>query len=94
MFVILINYKVALEEVDVHLDAHRDFLNEQISKGKYLAAARRIPRDGGLIIAKCENREEASLIASQDPFVSSGVADFTLIEFNPTLYSEDFAKLL
>jgi len=84
MFIINITYKVPLEEVDHHLDAHIAFLNRQYEAGHFLASGRKVPRDGGIIIARGRSRETLLHILNQDPFNLYDLADYEVIEFEPS----------
>ncbi|HEX2732520.1 MAG TPA: YciI family protein [Polyangiaceae bacterium] len=81
MFVIELNYKVDLDEIDAHMAAHVRFLNKYYKAGKFLVSGRKIPRDGGIILAVGESREEIETLVKEDPFYAKGLADFRVIEF-------------
>jgi len=89
LFVLLIDYIRPLEEVEAHLDAHRAFLAQHYAEGRFLLSGRQVPRVGGVILARGESREEIEAIARQDPFHQTGVADFRLIAWQPSLKAED-----
>ena len=55
-------------------------------------SGRKIPRDGGIILAVGKSREEIEAIAAQDPFCQKGVADFRVIEFRVSQRAEDVEK--
>ena len=81
MFIIELNYKAALQQIDAHMKPHMAFLNKHYASGHFLVSGRRIPRDGGIILAVGKSREEIEAIAAQDPFCQKGLADFRVIEF-------------
>ena len=93
MFIINITYKVPLEEVDRHLGAHISFLDQQYQAGHFLASGRKVPRDGGIILAKGQDREAISQILNQDPFKIYDLADYDLIEFVPSKVVEPLKSL-
>ena len=51
MFVIELIYKVDLAEIDAHMAAHVKFLKKYYAAGHFLVSGRKIPRDGGIILA-------------------------------------------
>lgn len=51
MFVIELVYKVPLTEIDAHMKAHMAFLNKYYASGHFLVSGRKIPREGGIILA-------------------------------------------
>ena len=56
MFVIELIYKAPLSEIDAHMRAHVKFLNKYYSSGYFLVSGRKIPRDGGIILAVAQHR--------------------------------------
>ena len=81
MFVIELVYKAPLAEIDAAMAAHVAFLKKHYASGHFLVSGRKIPRDGGIIIAAGSSREEIEAIVREDPFVTRGLADFRVVEF-------------
>jgi uncharacterized protein YciI len=81
MFVIELIYKVPLPDIDAHMAAHVKFLKKYYASGHFLVSGRKIPRDGGIILASGKNREQIEAIIREDPFHARGLADFRIIEF-------------
>ncbi|WP_405867197.1 MULTISPECIES: YciI family protein [unclassified Streptomyces] len=81
MFVLELTYTAPLDAVDALLDAHRAWLDEQFEKGVFLAAGRKNPRDGGVILAVAEDRARVAEIAAGDPFSTGGVCTYRITEF-------------
>ena len=92
MFIIELSYKAPLEQVDALMKPHMAFLNKHYASGHFLVSGRKIPRDGGIILAVGKSREEIEAIAAQDPFCQKGVADFRVIEFRVSQRAEDVEK--
>ncbi len=88
MFIAILTYKKPLEEVDRFLHAHRDYLAQHYAAGDFIASGPQNPRVGGVIMIKAANREEVNAIISQDPFNINGIADYQIVEFTPTLFSD------
>src|SRR2546425_6575611 len=89
MFVIELVYKAALTQIDAHMTAHVRFLKKYYASGHFLVSGRKIPRDGGIILAVGRSREEIEAIARQDPFCAKGLADFRVIEFRASQRADD-----
>ena len=89
MFVIELNYKVPLEEIDAHMKAHVRFLEKYYASGHFLVSGRKIPRDGGIIIAVTDDREEIEAIMKEDPFCAAGLADVRIIQFRASQSAAD-----
>jgi len=84
MFVIILNYKVPLDQVDLVRPTHREYLlKEGMDKGLIIASGAQVPRTGGMIIFNSSSRSEAETFIANDPFFIKGIADFELIEFDP-----------
>ena len=92
MFVIELTYKAALTEIDAHMRAHVAFLNKYYGSGHFLVSGRKIPRDGGIILAAGKSREEVEAIIQEDPFHAHGLADFRIIEFRASQKADDMPK--
>ena len=54
----------------------------------------RIPRSGGVILARVDDREETEALAASDPFVSGGVATCEIIQFRASQTAAGFNALL
>jgi uncharacterized protein YciI len=92
MFVIELLYKVDLAQIDAHMAAHVAFLKKYYASGNFLVSGRKIPRDGGIILAVGKNRQQIQAIVEQDPFCARGLADFRIIEFRASQRADDIQK--
>jgi uncharacterized protein YciI len=92
MFVIELIYKATLAEIDATMKAHVVFLNKYYAAGNFLVSGRKIPRDGGIIVAVGKNREQIEAIVLEDPFVQRGLADFRIIQFRASQKADDIEK--
>ena len=88
MFIAILTYKKPLEEVDRYLQAHREYLAEHYASGDFIASGPQTPRIGGVIIMKGKNRTAVDAIIAQDPFKINGIADYQIVEFTPTMFSQ------
>lgn len=68
MFLIIVDYKKPLEEVERYLAEHRAFLDRYFAQGKLLCTGPQNPRTGGVIVSKAANRAEAEAFTREDPF--------------------------
>jgi uncharacterized protein YciI len=92
MFVIELTYKADLTEIDAHMAAHVKFLKKYYAAGNFLVSGRKIPRDGGIIIAVGKSREEMQAIMGEDPFYARGLADVRIVEFRASQRADDIQK--
>ena len=94
MFIIELVYKVPLEEIDAHMKAHVIYLNKYYKSKNFIVSGRKIPRDGGIIIANASTKKEIEKIIKQDPFYKNKLADFRIIEFNASQKAESNNELI
>jgi uncharacterized protein YciI len=92
MFVIELVYKAALAEIDAHMPAHVTFLKKYYATGNFLVSGRKIPRDGGIILAVGKTRRQIEQIIEEDPFHARGLAEFRIIEFRASQRANDIQK--
>src|SRR5262245_53774441 len=92
MFVIELVYKASLKDIDAHMTAHMRFLKKYYAAGNFLVSGRKIPREGGIILAVGKSREEIEAIVKEDPFHQHGLADFRIIEFRASQKANDIQK--
>ncbi len=89
MFVIELTYTATLADIDAHMAAHVAFLNKHYASGHFLVSGRKIPRDGGIILAVGPSRAAIEAISREDPFVARGLADVRVIEFRASQRAND-----
>ena len=92
MFVIELIYKAGLSEIDAHMAAHVLFLQKYYKSGNFLVSGRKVPRDGGIILAVGKSRAHIETIIQDDPFYTRGLADFRIIEFRASQRADDIQK--
>jgi uncharacterized protein YciI len=94
MFVIELTYVADLAKIDALMPKHMVFLRKHYASGHFVVSGRKIPRDGGIIVAVGESREQIERIASQDPFVVQGLAEVRVIEFRVSQRADDIQARL
>lgn len=57
-----------------------------------VVSGRKIPREGGIILAVGKSRVEIEAIIREDPFYEHGLADFRIIEFRASQRADDISK--
>jgi uncharacterized protein YciI len=90
MFVLLLTYTKTLDEVDALMRKHMAWLNEHYAAGRFIVSGRQVPRTGGVILARGDDREEIEALAASDPFVQGGVATVEAIQFNASQTAPGF----
>ena len=84
MLIIELSYIKSLSEVNLHVEAHRDFIKKYTDLGIFLTSGPKVPRKGGIILSNVGGREIKKII-QQDPFYYEKLAEFKIIEFNPSI---------
>lgn len=92
MFLLELTYKVSLHEVDAQMPAHADYLNAAFAKGDVVFSGPKNPRTGGLIFTRFSDKGAVDHFIHHDPFYRCHIADYRVIEFNPTLGSGIFEQ--
>jgi uncharacterized protein YciI len=92
MFVIELTYKADLQKIDAHMAAHVRFLKKYYASGNFLVSGRKILRDGGIILAVAQRRQDIEAIIQEDPFYAHGLADFRIIEFRASQRAKDIQE--
>jgi uncharacterized protein YciI len=92
MFVVELIYKAALADVDAAMAAHVAFLKKQYDAGHFLVSGRKVPRDGGVIVAAGIDRAQLDAVMRADPFCQRGLADFRIIEFRASQCAGDIQQ--
>ena len=92
MFIIELMYRSSLAEIDANMAAHVRFLNKYYAAGNFLVSGRKIPRDGGIIVAVGSSRDEIEAIMREDPFCQRGLAEVRIIQFRASQRADDIQK--
>lgn len=90
IFIVTLTYVRPLEEVNKHLDAHRDWLVANTIAGRIAVAGPLEPRTGGLIVAHCASRAELDQMMADDPFVIDELVTVQVLCATPALRHADF----
>jgi uncharacterized protein YciI len=94
MFILILKYKVPVEEVDRVAPAHRAYLEQAYQAGKLLVSGPQVPRTGGLIVARLKTRDDVDRLIQDDPFFQEKIADYEVIEFQAKSFHPALANLL
>ncbi|MCH9743770.1 MAG: YciI family protein [Gammaproteobacteria bacterium] len=83
MVIIELTYIKPISDVEHFLKAHIQFLEKYYDQGVFIASGRKVPRDGGVILAMTDKASAAEII-KEDPFHQEGISEYHLIEFEPS----------
>ncbi|MET9615327.1 YciI family protein [Kitasatospora indigofera] len=85
MFILLLTYQDGvLDRLDALLPEHYEFVDRNMAAGVFLLTGRRVPRTGGVILARADNRETIEKVIAEDPFLRTGAVVYDVIEIEPT----------
>ncbi|BEV72335.1 MULTISPECIES: YciI family protein [unclassified Paludibacterium] len=92
MYIVSLTYTRPLQEVDALLEAHIAWLKDAYAAGVFIASGRKVPREGGVILARGERAELDAWLA-RDPFAVGAVARYDVTEFVPSMTAPGFEVL-
>lgn len=81
LYIAVLTYTAPLEEVERYLPAHMEWLEKGYAEGAFIASGRRVPRTGGIIVAKGTHLSEVESRLQQDPFQVHSVASVDVYPF-------------
>ena len=87
-FVVEIIYKAPIEKIEELTPIHSEFLQTGYKSGMLLVSGPKVPRTGGIVIAKASSMEELAEFFKNDPYSLNDVADYSFIEFNAKSHQE------
>ncbi|MBX9455655.1 MAG: GTP cyclohydrolase [Rhizobium sp.] len=92
MLILSLTYIAPIEAADEHMQAHMAWVREGYDKGLFLASGRKVPRSGGVILARGD-RAELEAICAADPFTIHGIATYDITEVALTTVAPGFEML-
>ena len=94
MFVIELTYRADLAQIDAAMTAHVAWLKRHYAAGTFVVSGRKVPRDGGIILATGDDRAAIEAVVREDPFVARGLAEARIIEFRASQRAQDLPERL
>jgi len=89
----IIRYRRPIEEVQAVTDAHRAYLRRLHEHGLLLVAGPLDPRYGGALVLRVPDVAALDKIRDEDPYVTSGVAQYELLPWAPVTGKDNLDKL-
>jgi uncharacterized protein YciI len=81
MFIVTLTYLKPVDEVDALMAGHIAWLDQGYADGLFVASGRRVPRTGGVILARSGDERALRETLARDPFAVHGAARFDVVEF-------------
>lgn len=91
MFIVSLTYKCSLEKVDEYNCKHSDYLRKEFSES-FIAVGEKEPRTGCVFLLNLKEREVLDSVIKKDPFYINNMADFEIIQFNPSMWVGEFHR--
>ncbi len=85
MYIVTLTYLKPVEEVDALMAGHVAWLKRHYDDGLFIASGRRVPRTGGVILARSGDAGALQAALDADPFVIHGAARCDVVEFTPSM---------
>jgi uncharacterized protein YciI len=85
MFIVTLTYLLPVEEIDALMPGHVEWLKDGYDSGLFVASGRRIPRTGGVILARSGDEQALRDALARDPFAIHGAARCDVVEFTPSM---------
>ncbi|MCZ4060348.1 YciI family protein [Pantoea sp. LMR881] len=92
MYVVYLTYFRPVDEVEALLEPHIQWLDRYFDTGVFIAAGRKDPRTGGMVLVKDIDRARLDTILAEDPFVA--VANYEVTKVNMTRAADGFGDLI
>jgi uncharacterized protein YciI len=84
MFIVTLTYLKPVADIDALMPGHIEWLDKGYADGLFIASGRRVPRTGGVILARSGDATALSDYLARDPFAIDGVARYDVVEFTAT----------
>ncbi|MFC4928494.1 YciI family protein [Delftia deserti] len=91
LYIVSVKYVRPLEEVQAHLEAHKQWLARHAAAGRILVAGPFEDKSGGLALASCSSRAELDAMIAEDSFVLHQLVLVSVQGFEPAIRAEAFA---
>jgi len=91
MYIVSLNYIQPLEQVDMLINQHIEWLERNYQLGYFMASGRKQPRTGGVILVNGMPKQQLEHILQQDPF--QAVAEYSITEVHFSKVQADLVAL-
>ena len=90
-FIVDIQYTASQERIDDVVNSHRQFLQIGYEKGWLLCSGPKVPRTGGIVIARAPSLQDLVSFFNNDPYKIKNCATHAYMEFNPVNFQSFLA---
>jgi uncharacterized protein YciI len=93
MHIVTLTYVAGSAEIGAAISDHVAWLEENYGEGAFLASGRQETRGGGVIFADGITRQDLDERLSLDPLNKKGLAEYTIVTFNPSRTAPGLERL-
>jgi uncharacterized protein YciI len=90
-FIIEIDYRIPADQIGDVVAEHRAFLKGGYERGWLLFSGPKVPKTGGVIVARAPSLELLQDFFRSDPYIMKEIADYCFIEFDP-VFRQDWLE--
>jgi uncharacterized protein YciI len=92
MFILSLTYLKGNDEADIYMEPHMAWVKDGYARGWFLASGRKVPRTGGVILAR-GNRADVEAYVAADPFTIHGIAAYDVTEVALSMVADGLEAL-
>lgn len=85
-FIVEIIYRKPFDTFGEVVGQHRMYLSRGFELGMILFSGPQVPRLGGILVARANSIQELAEFLEKDPYRIHGLADYRIVQFDPTRY--------
>lgn len=82
-FIAVLEYLVPYEQISIHRPKHLEFLKKYYDQKIFITSGPQVPKTGGIIMARCETKDQFDNILKEDPYFINKLASYKTYEFVP-----------
>lgn len=90
LYLVTLNYIRPIQEVQAHLDTHRDWLVTHTRSGQILLAGPLEDRSGGFLLARSDSRGDLDRMLALDSFAEHKLVDYQVRGFDAAMRGAAF----
>jgi len=90
LYLVTLTYIRPIEEVNAHLDTHRDWLVAHTRSCQLIVAGPLEDRTGGFLLARCASRDELNSMLALDSFAVHRLVEHQIKGFDVALRAQAF----
>lgn len=90
LYLVTLNYIRPIQEVNAHIDTHRDWLVTHTRSGQILVAGPLEDRSGGFVLARSNSRDDLDRMLALDSFSVHKLVDYQVRGFDAAMRSAAF----